>query len=65
MFRYYEFVIVIFHPDHLKAHCGVTDFMCNLCNKPFTTLPVLRRHIKTCEKKKTFSEGIALNSLTL
>jgi len=59
MFRYYEFLIVIFHSGHLMAHCGVMDFMCDLCNKSFTTLPVLKRHIKTCEIKQNIGERIS------
>jgi len=48
----HELHLYIFHSDHLKAHCGVTNFICKICQKTFTTLPVLKRHINTCKKKQ-------------
>jgi hypothetical protein len=42
---YFSFLL-----DHFKSHCGVTDRMCGLCGKGFTTIPVWKRHQKSCEK---------------
>jgi len=50
-FRYCKLLILFIFSDHLKAHCGVTDHICDLCNKAFTTFPVLKRHIKSCQRK--------------
>lgn len=36
--------------DHLRSHCGVTDLICPLCNKGFTTIPVLKRHHRSCAR---------------
>ena len=42
--------------DHLKSHCGVTDRICRLCGKGFTTIPVCKRHEKSCEKASSSSK---------
>ena len=36
--------------DHLRSHCGVTDLICPLCDKGFTTIPVWKRHQKSCSR---------------
>lgn len=38
--------------DHLKSHCGVTDRICPNCGRGFTTIPVCKRHSRTCEKAR-------------
>jgi len=39
--------------DHLRSHCGVTDLICPLCDKGFTTIPVWKRHQKSCSRTRT------------
>jgi len=43
---------VVYDLDHLKAHCGITDMICHLCGKAFTTSSVLRRHLSACRRLK-------------
>ena len=42
--------------DHFKSHCGVTDRICPSCGKGFTTIPVCKRHRRTCEARKAVNE---------
>lgn len=43
--------------NHLKSHCGVTDRICAVCGKGFTTIPVCKRHQRTCEKAASSSKA--------
>ncbi|KAG7089220.1 hypothetical protein E1B28_010921 [Marasmius oreades] len=38
--------------NHLNAHNGVKNYVCEFCQRKYTTRSVLRRHQKTCKQAK-------------